>query len=119
MRKDAPPAVVSLPQLMKTFFESLSLGSGALLVALLSMGVIWLLRTILTKNLHSLSAVVVPFVLAYCLYWFPVWLGSDDVSQYGAWAGLGIGAWFLAGFFPSAMMVLIIQKRRARMTREK
>jgi hypothetical protein len=111
--------VVSLAQLMKSFLISLSLSSGAILVAALSMGVVWLLRSVLSKNLHSLSAAVVPFALAYCLYWSPVWLGSDDVSQYGAWAGLGIGAWFLAGFFPSAMMVLIIQKRRARMNREK
>jgi hypothetical protein len=102
---------------MKTILESFSLGTGALMVALLSMGIVWLLRSRLPKTLHSLSAVVVPFVLAYCLYWSPVWLGSDDVSQYGAWAGLGIGAWFLAGFFPSAVIVLIIQKRRARMTR--
>jgi hypothetical protein len=102
---------------MKTFFESLSIGSGAILVAVLSVGVVWLLRSRLSKNLHSLSAVVVPFVLAYCLYWSPVWLGSDP-SEYGAWAVLCVGAWFLAGFFPSAAMVLIIQKRRARMTRE-
>lgn len=102
---------------MKLFLESFSLGSGTLLIALLSMGIVWSLRSWLPKNLHSLSSAVVPFVLAYCLYWSPVWLGSDDVAQYGAWAGLVIGAWFLAGFFPSAVMVLIIQKRRARMTR--
>ena len=101
---------------MKTFLESFSLGSSALLIAVLSMGVVWLLRSRLSKNLHSLSALIVPFILAYCLYWSPVWLGSDDVSQYGAWSGLGVGVPFLAGFFPSAAMVLIIQKRRTRMT---
>lgn len=35
-----------------------------------------------------LLVVAIPFVLAYCLYWSPVWLGSDDVSQYSAWAVL-------------------------------
>jgi hypothetical protein len=99
---------------MKTFLESFSLGSGSLLIAVLSTGVVWLLRSLLPKNLHSLSAVVVPFVLAYCLYWSPVWLGSYS-DEYSAWAVLGIGTWFLAGFFPSAVTVLIIQKRRARM----
>ena len=103
---------------MKTFLESFSLGSGALLIAVLSMGIVWLLGSRLPKNLHSLSAVVVPFVLAYCLYWSPVWFGSCS-DEYGAWSILGVGAWFLAGFFPSAVMVLIIQKRRARMTSEK
>src|SRR3977135_1575807 len=103
---------------MKTFLASFSIGSGALLVGVLSMGIVWLLRSLLPKALHSLSVVIVPFILAYCLYWSPVWLGSDP-SEYGAWAVLGVGAWFLAGFFPSAVMVLIIQKRRARMTRGK
>ena len=102
---------------VRLFLESFSLGSGALLVAVLSTVIIWLLRSRLPKTLHSLSAVVVPFVLAYCLYWSPVWLGSDDVSQYDAWAGI-IVIWFLAGLFPSASLVLIIQKRRARMTHD-
>ena len=101
---------------MKTFLESLSLRSGALLIAVLSMGVLWLVRPRLPKNLHSLSVVIVPFILAYSLYWSPVWLGSDP-SEYGAWSVIVIGTWFLAGFFPSAIMVSVIQKRRARMTR--
>lgn len=104
---------------MKTFLESISLGSGSLLIAVLSTGIVWSLRSVLPKNLHSLSALIVPFILAYCLYWSPVWLGSDDVSQYHAWAGIGIGAWFMAGLFPSAITVLVIQRRRSRMTREK
>jgi hypothetical protein len=103
---------------MKTFLDSFSLGSGALLIAVLSMGVVWLLRSRLSKNLHSLSAVIVPFILAYCLYWSPVWLGADDISQYSFWALVFIVPWFLAGFFPCAAMVVIIQKHRIRMTRD-
>jgi peptidoglycan/LPS O-acetylase OafA/YrhL len=103
---------------MKAFLESFSLGSGALLIAVLSTGVVLLLGSRLPKNLHLLSAVVVPFVLAYCLYWSPVWFGSYS-DEYDAWSILGVGAWFLAGSFPSAAMVLIIQKRRARMSSEK
>jgi hypothetical protein len=98
---------------MKTLIESLSIGSGAILIAALSVSVVWLLRSRLSKNMHSLSAVVVPFVLAYCLYWSPVWLGSDSF-EYGAWSVLFVGAWFLAGFFPSAMMVLALQRSRAK-----
>lgn len=101
---------------MKTFLGSFSLGSGALLIGVLSMGVVWLLRSLLPKTLHWLSVVIVPFILAYCFYWSPVWLGSDP-SEYGAWSVLIVGTWFLAGFLPSAMVVLLIQKRRARMTR--
>jgi hypothetical protein len=98
---------------MKTFVNSLSLGSGAILVALLSVAVVWLLCSVLPAALRSLWAVIVPFSLAYCLYWLPVWLGAEP-SEFGAWAILGVGAWFLAGYFPSAVVVLILQKRERR-----
>jgi len=99
---------------MKSFLESLSLSSGAILVAFISLGVVWLLCSVLPFTLRMIWVVLVPFAFAYSLYWSPVWLGADDVSQYGAWAGLGVGAWFLSGFFPSAVLVLILQKLRAK-----
>jgi hypothetical protein len=80
-------------------------------VAVVSVAAVWLLSTRLPKALRWLWVAVVPLVLAYCLYWAPVWLGSDDVSQYGAWAGLVVGTWFLAGSLPAAVMVLVIRKR--------
>ena len=98
---------------MKTLLESLSLTTGALLVAVVSVAAVWLLSTRLPKALRWLWAVLVPFILAYCLYWSPVWLGSDDVSQYGAWAGLVVGTWFFAGAIPSVATVLILRKRRS------
>lgn len=88
------------------------------MTAVLSIGAVCSLRSVLPKNVHALSAVFIPFVLAYCLYWSPVWLGSDR-SEYGAWAALAVGGWSLAGFIPSAVAVLAIQKRRDRMIREK
>ena len=103
---------------MKTFLESISFGSGALLIGVLSVGIVWVLRSVLSKNLHSLAAVIVPFFPANCLYWSPVWLGADS-SEYSIWAFAFVGAWSLAGFFPGALLVLIIQKHRARMTRGK
>lgn len=99
---------------MKDFLESFSLGSGALLIAFLSVGIVWLLTFLLLKTLDWLWVIVVPFVLAYCLYWSPVWLGADDVSQYGAWSFLGVGTWFLAGLFPSAILAPILRKRRSK-----
>ena len=116
-RPHRPRRLIKYSSNVTLLLESFSLGTGALLIAALSMGVVWLLRSRLSKNLHSLSAVIVPFILAYCLYWSPVWFGSYS-DEYGAWSILGVGAWFLAGFFPCAAMVLIIQKRRARMTRQ-
>jgi hypothetical protein len=99
---------------MKDFLESFSLGSGALLIAIFSVGIVWLLIFLLPKALDWLWVVLVPFSLAYCLYWSPVWLGADDIAQYGAWSFLGVGTWFVAGLFPSAILALILRKRRGR-----
>jgi hypothetical protein len=98
---------------MRAFVESLSLGSTAILVAVVSTGLVWLLARLFPKFPHWISALVVPFGLAYCLYWSPVWLGADP-SEYGAWQLLGIGAPFFAGLFPSAILIRILEKRRAK-----
>jgi amino acid permease len=95
---------------MKTFVESLSLGSGAVLIALLSVGLVWLLCFVLPAALRGISFVVVPFILACSLYWLPVWLGND-ASEYDPFAGLFILTWFLAGAIPSAVVFLILKKR--------
>ena len=103
----------------KALVESLSLGSGAVLVALLSAGIVWLLCSVFPASLHKVWVVIVPFALAYCLYWSPVWLtGGSEFdralirSEYRTWAFLCIGAWFLAGAIPSAAIVAMLQKRR-------
>jgi len=97
---------------MKQLVESLSLGSGAILVAILSVAIVWLLSSVVPQRLRVLWVVIEPLVLAYCLYWSPVWLGAD-ASEYGVWKFIVV-IWFLAGFFPSAVLVLILQKRRAK-----
>ena len=98
---------------MKTFVESLSISSGAILIAVLSVGVVWLLCSVLPVVLRSLWFVIVPFIFAYSLYWSPVWFGADP-SEYSPWAVLFVGTWFLSGAIPSAVLVLILRKRRAR-----
>jgi hypothetical protein len=97
---------------MKNFVESLSLGSGAILIAVFSVGVVWLLCFVLPVALRWLWVVIVPFLFAYSLYWSPIWLGADR-SEYSIWAVLGVGAWFLSGAIPSAVLVLILRRRRA------
>jgi len=98
---------------MKTFVESLSISSGAILVAALSVRVVWLLCSVLPVTLRSLWVVIVPFIFAYSLYWLPVWLG-DDPSEYSPWAVLFVGTWFLSGAIPSALLLLILRKRRTK-----
>jgi hypothetical protein len=97
---------------MRELIESLDFVSGAIVVSVLSAGVVWIPCYVLPVRFYPLSIVAVPFVFAYCLYWLPVWLGADDVAQYDAWSA-AIVFWFLAGFFPSAFITLIFRKRRA------
>lgn len=97
---------------MRALADSLLPYSGIILTGILSVAIVWLLSFLAPKRLRALWVVIVPFVLAYSLYWFPVWLGADP-SEYGAWAALGIGELFFAGFLPSAVLVLILQKRHA------
>jgi hypothetical protein len=94
---------------MRHFVESLSLGSGAGIVAVLSA-----LRTrLLFKRAHGravwLLPLATPLVVSFSLYWLPVWLGADDVAQFGAWAGLFILPWYLAGAGTSAYVVLLLR----------
>jgi hypothetical protein len=98
---------------MREAIESLSLFSGAILSVGLSVSVVWLLCSKFPLKLYPLWIVVVPFAVSFCLYWTPVWLGADS-SEYSAWAFLGIGEYFLVGFFPAAFLALILRKRRQR-----
>ena len=53
-----------------------------------------------------------PLVFSYSLYWLPVWMGADDVSQFGAWSGLFILPWYLAGAATSGYMVFLLRSLR-------
>jgi hypothetical protein len=100
---------------MKAFLESLSLSSGAVLIAALSTGVVWLLCFACPSSLRKVWVVIVPFALTNCLYWSVAWLEADGdeyhralvMSDYHKWALLFIGAWFLAGAIPSAALVRV------------
>ena len=97
---------------MKAYLESVSVGSGAVLTAIFSVGIVWLLCSASRKSLHKLWVVVVPFALAYCLYWSPVWLDADRSefhrgllrSEYHTWQFIII-PWFLAGAIASWAVV--------------
>jgi hypothetical protein len=95
---------------MKILVGSFSIGSGAILLAVLSVATVWLLCSVLPVRLHWLWVVIVPAIFAYSFYWLPVWLGADS-SEYSPWAVLAIGAWFLSGAIPSAALVLILRRR--------
>jgi hypothetical protein len=105
---------------MSTFVESLSLSRGAIVIAILSTGVVGLLCSVYRVTLRKLrlvivplTVVIVPLTFACCLYWSPVWLGADS-SEYRAWEFVVVPPWFLAGAIPSAAIALILRKRRSR-----
>jgi hypothetical protein len=86
---------------MLQFLLSLSLATGALVVALASglLGAVWgQVRPLIVRRA---LAFLVPFALAYSLYWSPVWLGRDP-SEYGGWWFICIPPWYAAGALASA-----------------
>ena len=98
---------------MKDLIQSLSLGSGAAVVAACSAVLAWPLRYVRPLLFRWLGAVALPFVLAVGLYWSPVWLFRADPSEYFSWAGLFIIPWFLAGAVSSVVVVLVFGRRPA------
>ena len=80
--------------------------------AVTAIGVAFIPNTILRRGIAS----AIPFILAYALYWSPVWLGADP-SEYANWAPLFIMPWFLAGLLASATVIYLSNRRRRIATR--
>ena len=111
---------------MKAFLESLSFSSGAVLIAILSAGVVWLLCFACPSSLRKVWVVIVPLALTNSLYWSGAWLEADGdeyhralvMSDYRMWAPLFIVAWFLAGAIPSAAVVYMFFPSKAEKGRD-
>lgn len=92
---------------------AMSLGSAAIIVAVVSAvltGVwCWLRR----DGSAWFGAVGMPFVVSYCVYWWPVWFGAGSSAEHAAWAVLGVGVPFVAGVIPSALVAALFGSRRA------
>jgi hypothetical protein len=90
---------------------SLSLTSGALVVAAVSAALaVGLARVSSVKARWSLG-LLVPFAASYSLYWLPVWMGADP-SEYSAWALLFVGPWSVAGVLASSVVLYWVGKPR-------
>jgi len=96
---------------VQAFFQSLSLTSASVLVAILSAVAALLVGRIGSAAGRWCAAALLPLVLSYCVYWIPVWLGADgDRAQYSAWELLGVGVPFLAGLVASCLVTLIVTR---------
>lgn len=94
---------------MRHFVESLSLASGAGIVAALSALLTWVLFKRARGREVWLLPLAAPLLVSYPLYWLPVWMGAGDEAQFGAWAGLFIIPWYLAGAGTSAYVVFLLR----------
>ena len=88
--------------------KSLSLESGALVVALASAGLSVVAARLRVPGARWTVAGTVPLLLAYSLYWLPVWLG-DSPMEYRVWAPLFIVPWYMAGVAASLMVMFVIR----------
>ena len=98
---------------MQAFFQSLSLTSASVLVAVISGVAALLIGRVGSALARWFAAVLFPFMLAYSVYWMPVWLGADG-SEYLAWALLGVGVPFLAGLVPSVVVTFVVTRNANR-----
>lgn len=88
---------------------NLSLESGAVVVAILSIVISLGIGRFKFKKINWLLALTMPLIITNLLYWSPVILGADS-SEYSTWAPLFIIPWYLAGSFASAL-TMVIQNR--------
>ena len=93
------------------FIKSLSLGSGAMVVGAASAAVALATYWLKPPLVRWAALLSMPFVLAYCLYWSPVWFGGGDAAQYSAWALACIVPWTLAGLFASVVVAGFLRRR--------
>ena len=93
---------------MLELIESLSLASGAVVVAVLSAlttlvcGVLWPARL-------WLAVVLAPLVLTLGIYWYPVLRGAAPVLEYVAWAIALVIPWLVAGLMASGLTAILLR----------
>ncbi len=95
---------------MLDLVESLSLESGAVVVAVASGLVAVILAQLRPAKLRWVLALGAPLILSYSLYWSPAWLGADPFAL-RVWAPLFILPWFLAGVLASSVVVFVATRR--------
>src|SRR5258706_12563750 len=95
---------------MLHFLQALPSEAGLGIVVLLSglLAVLW--ARLRPPTLVWILALGTPFILARSLYWLPVWLGSHDADQYGAWELLDVVPWYIAGAITSSVVGLLIMR---------
>jgi hypothetical protein len=96
------------------FVESLSIQSGAAVVALVSAvcAIGW--TYLESRSLTWTTSLVTPIVIAVALYWTPVLLGAPS-TEYSGWAAMFVVPWYVAGAAASALVVALRTRRAGRL----
>jgi amino acid permease len=97
---------------MLNIVNSLSVGTGALVVMVLSAALALPAQFIASRPVRYVTAIVVAFAVAYLLYWSPAWLGGDK-SEFSGWAFAFIPIWFIAGCVGSVVVTWLLERRTA------
>ena len=103
---------------MKELFQSLSVSSGAIVIAICAAALAWSISRVRPVALRWLIALVIPFVLACTLFWSPIWIDSKGASEYAAWQYLFIGVWFVTGALASVAVLIVLRGRSAPETKD-
>ncbi len=94
-------------------FESIPFPATTAIAAIISVAVVAALSRLIPIRAMWAAALVVPFMVAYLLYWAPSWLRHDaDASEYSAWEFLFLVVWGIAGAVGSLAFVVFLAKRR-------
>jgi hypothetical protein len=97
---------------VKEFILSLSFSSGALIVAVVSFIIGLVISGIKSRKLKWMISLIVPFFVAYILYFSPVFFFGSDPSEYSAWSGIFIIPWYAAGLFGSVIVIFIMKRNK-------
>lgn len=100
---------------MLQLLNSLSLGSGALIVAIASSVLGAVFARVRWPLLRWALVLVVPLALAYSLYWSPLWLShasAEDYGEFKIWWAVFIIPWYAAGVLSSATVLYVSRRIR-------
>ncbi|HSY48808.1 MAG TPA: hypothetical protein VLC46_08360 [Thermoanaerobaculia bacterium] len=98
---------------IRELVDSLSLTSGAALIAGMSFIAALALVPVRNVAVRWTTALAIPVLLSYSLYWLPVWLGSNS-AEYSAWAPLFLVGWSVSGAVAACFVLLAFWFRTRR-----
>jgi len=94
---------------MLKILQSISFNSGFFVVSIISIGISIPVSVIKNRGIKWPLILIIPYAIAYCLYWSPKWLGGHS-DQYSSWAPIFINPWYVVGLL-SVLITLYIKKK--------